>query len=69
VSFDREQLEVKKKELVEKATHIHAVQKKLGITVDETMKLSDEVYNLQWEVSERMKTKNGPVRQIPRSFS
>lgn len=51
----REQLELKKQELVEKAKHIHAVQKKLGITIDETMKLSDEVYNLQWEVSEGMK--------------
>src|SRR5271167_481389 len=50
----RKQLELKKDELVEKATLIHEVQKKLGVTVDETMKLSDEVYNLQWDVSEGM---------------
>jgi hypothetical protein len=50
----REQLEVKKKELVDKLTLIHTVQKKLAITVDKTMKLSDEVYNLQREVSEAM---------------
>jgi hypothetical protein len=48
-------LKLKKKELVEKATLIHKVQTKLGITVDETMKLSDEVYDLQRKVSEGMK--------------
>ena len=35
---------------------IHDVQQKLGITVDETMKLSGEVYDLEWEVSEGMKS-------------
>jgi hypothetical protein len=48
-------LEEKKKELVGKATLIHDVQTKLGITVDETMKLSDEVYHLQRKVDEGMK--------------
>jgi len=49
------ELEQKKKELVQKAALIHDVQEKLGITVDETMKLSGEVYDLQWEISEGMK--------------
>ena len=49
------ELQLKKKELVQKAALIHDVQEKLGITVDETMKLSDEVYDLQCKVSEGMK--------------
>lgn len=49
------ELELRKRELVEKAALIHDVQQKLGITVDETMKLSSEVYDLECEVSEGMK--------------
>ena len=49
------ELELRKKELVQKAALIHDIQEKLGITVDETMKLSGKVYDLQCEVSEGMK--------------
>ena len=48
-------LGLRRQELVEKAALIHDVQEKLGITVEETMKLSSEVYDLQCEISEGMK--------------
>ena len=49
------QLGLRRQELVDKAAMIHEVQEKLGITVEETMKLSGEVYDLECEVAEGMK--------------